>query len=280
MCQYSGLLKNNNGRYNLTMLAKEHLLKDSPFFIGDFIETRLANNANVDNFFEFKKSALYDRAQIYKGDDVFKTHELNTEVARKFTNLMHCKSLAISKIWPKYVDLSQNSMLLDIGGGSGVHSISAVAHNNSLQVTIFDIESVCEIAKEYINASGFQNNIKTQPGSIFDNSYPSADCHFYSDILHDWTKETGYEIIKKSYDALPSGGKIIILEKLFNSSKTGPMSTIAYNALMIKWTEGSQYSDVEITNLLERNKFLDVEIIELNYSEWSLIIAKKSTTTV
>ncbi len=42
-------------------------------------------------------------------------------------------------------------------------------------------------------------------------------------ILHDWNEEHSREILRKCYQALPSGGAIIICELLVNDDKTGPV---------------------------------------------------------
>jgi hypothetical protein len=38
---------------------------------------------------------------------------------------MHSASIGPAMVWPRKVDLAKNLIMLDIGGGSGAHSIGA-----------------------------------------------------------------------------------------------------------------------------------------------------------
>lgn len=57
--------------------------------------------------------------------------------------------------------------MLDIGEGSGAHSIGAALRLPNLQkALILDFSQVCEVAEEYITQYGLQDRVKTHSGSI------------------------------------------------------------------------------------------------------------------
>ena len=57
---------------------------------------------------------------------------------------------------------------------------------------------------------------------------------------------------------------------LFDSNKTGPILTAAYSMKMMLWTEGQQFSDFEIRNILQKAGFQEIAIIA-NGGTWAQI---------
>ena len=67
----------------------------------------------------------------------------------------------------------------------------------------------------------------------------------------------------KPGDALPSEGRIIIHEMLYNDEKTGPFAVAAFSVQMLLWAPGGeQYSGRELSTMLTEAGFVDVERIE------------------
>ena len=49
--------------------------------------------------------------------------------------------------------------------------------------------------------------------------------HFYSNIFHDWPPEKCSFLTRKSFDALPPGGRLVVHEMLYDDDKKGPLET-------------------------------------------------------
>ncbi|KVN11075.1 hypothetical protein WT08_14330 [Burkholderia sp. MSMB1552] len=45
--------------------------------------------------------------------------------------------------------------------------------------------------------------------------FPAADLHFYSNIFHGWPADRNAVLVRKSFDALPCGGRIVLHEVLY-----------------------------------------------------------------
>ena len=61
---------------------------------------------------------------------------------------------------------------------------------------------------------------------------------------------------------------------LFDNNKIGSFLTAAYNMKMMLWTEGQQFSKIEIKDILKKAGFKKIKIIK-SLGNWSLIIGKK-----
>ena len=173
--------------------------------------------------------------------------EKQAEMARSFTRAMHGYSMAPALAWPETLDLSQHKRMLDIGGGSGAHSIGAVLKWPDLQAINFDIAPVCEVAQKFVSLYGLQSRIQMHVGDMWYDAFPPADLHVYGNIFHDWPPDKGYFLSQKSFESLPPGGRIIIHEMLYDDDKRGPFTVAAFSVLMLFATEGQQYSGSELS---------------------------------
>jgi precorrin-6B methylase 2 len=198
----------------------------------------------------------------------------HAEQAENFTRAMHSASLAPALAWPKLVDLSVHRTMLDVGGGSGAHSIGALNQWNQLRAIIFDQPLICKLAAEYARRHGLTERISTQPGDFFVDQFPPADLHFYGMIFHDWPPERCQQIAQKSFDSLPAGGRIIVHEMLFNDERTGPFSVAAFNIDMLVAMPGQQYSGREITQMLQEAGFTNIEA-KSTFGYWSIVTGMK-----
>ncbi|MBW4562754.1 MAG: methyltransferase [Mojavia pulchra JT2-VF2] len=274
ICTSLGLVEFKDNYYTLTTVAREYLLETSPTSFCGYFDLMIANSASY-SYEAIKKAVLTDATQIYNGEDVFEVHEQKDEMARKFTRAMHSASISAALAWPETINLSSYKQMLDVAGGSGAHCIGATLKCPSLQATIFDLAPVCEVAQEFIHQHGLQNRISTHVGNMWQDNFPSADLHFYSLIYHDWTPEQCFLLTKKSFDSLEPGGRLIIHEWLFNDERTEPLSTAAYNLIMLLWCAGGQqYSGLELSTMLAEVGFVDIEV-KSTFGYWSIVTGQK-----
>ena len=255
-----GFLSLQAERYALTPVTREYLLEESPNYFGFFWDLMI-DNYQVCSFKELEKAVLTDAPQAYGGGDIFKSHEEQIELLHRFTCGMHSISITPALVWPGIMDFSKHRVMLDIGGGSGAHSIGAALRLPDLQkALILDFPQVCEVAEGYIAQYNLQDRVKTHPGNIWQDHWPQADLHLFSNLYHDWLPEKCHFLTAKSFSSLESGGWIVIHEMLYNDEKNGPFASAAFSMMMLGWTEGKQYSGQELSAMLKKIGFQDIRI--------------------
>ena len=195
--------------------------------------------------------------------------------AKVFTRAMYAHSIGSALTWPEAVDLSEARVLLDVGGGSGAQTVGVLLQWPNLKGIVLDTPPVTAEATQYISRFPLGDRIRTVAADMFKDPFPEADVHLYGDIWHDWPKEKGELLAKKSYASLPSGGRIILREVLYNDDRTGPVAAAAYSVDMFLVTMGGQYSRKEMKALLEDAGFRDVQIGAPGAGYRSLITARK-----
>ncbi len=273
VCVSRGLVRVEGGRYSLTPVAEDYLLESSPTFFGGFLDL-WSSTYSVYSFENLKKAVLTDSPQVYGGEDWIKSHEEQDALARVFTRGMHGHSVAPAMAWPEAVDLSGHRLLLDIGGGSGAHSIGAARRWPNLKAVVLDLAPVCEVAEDFIAREGLESSIETQVGDIWNDPFPKADIHFYSNVYQSFPPEKCRLLTRKSFESLEPGGRMIIHEILYNDERTGPFAAAAFNVVMLLWVEGRQYSGRELSAMLADAGFTDIEV-KPTFGYWGIATGQK-----
>lgn len=270
-----GFVTATSSEYTLTPTARSYLLETSPFSIKGMLEfTRatigLCSPENLKNSVRSARPFGYGQG----GEEVFRSHQEHAEQARVFTRAMHAQSAAPASAWPGAIDLSSHHVMLDVGGGSGAHSIGAVRRWPQLRAILFDLAPVCDVADEYVTEAGLRDRISTRAGDIWTDSFPAADLHFYSLVYHDWPPEKCAVLSAKSFESLPIGGRIVIHELLVDDNRDGPLVPALFSVIMLLWTEGRQYSAGELVGLLRHAGFSDIKV-ERTFGYWGIVTGQK-----
>lgn len=270
-----GFVVLKDGRFSLTPLAEDYVLPSSPTYFGWFFDA-WAPIYSLWSPESLLKAVMTDKPQGPFGDPNSAFASWHAEQALNFTRAMHSASIAPGLAWPKLVDLSSHNVMLDVGGGSGAHSIGAVTAWPSLRAVILDQQIICDIAHSFIDKYGLSHRISTHTADFFKDPFPPSDVHFYGMIFHDWPPETCQTLARKSFESLPKGGRIIIHEMLFNDDRTGPFPVAAFNVDMLVAMPGQQYSGRELREMLAGAGFKDIEV-KPTFGYWSVVTGRKAS---
>ncbi|HEU4332698.1 MAG TPA: methyltransferase [Lapillicoccus sp.] len=261
-CAALGLLEKSDGRYVNSPLAEEYLVRGKPDYFGGWVQMldqRLYPGwAKLTEAIRTNRPTTWDpdrQDSLFAGED--------PELLEVFWEAMHAISTFTARALGSAVDVHAANRLLDVGGGSGAFDIELCRLNQGLTASVFDLPAVVPIAAAKVDEAGLSERIDTVAGDFF------ADAHLPGDhdtvllsmILHDWAEDRGRAILQKSWDALPSGGRVIIAELLVNDERTGPAPAALMSLNMLIETEGRNYTSTEYAGWLQDLGFVDVHTV-------------------
>lgn len=261
-CASLGLLEGTGGRYRNSELAEEYLVRGKPYYFGGFVQMldqRLyAGWGRLTEAIRTNRPTTWNPEQqssIFDGED-----PLLLEV---FWEAMHSLSTFTARTLGAAVDLGDAARLLDVGGGSGAYDIELCRLYPHLRATVYDLPQVTPIAAEKIEQADLSERITTVAGDFFaDARMPEGhDTILLSMIMHDWAEERCRAILRKCWEALPTGGRLIISELLVNDERTGPPSAALMSLNMLVETEGRNYTPSEYTRWLHDIGFHNVHTV-------------------
>ena len=92
-------------------------------------------------------------------------------------------------------------------------------HNEHMNCTSFDLPQVTEVANEIINSAQLEKRVHAVSGDFFNDELPKVDIITMGNILHDWGLDDKKKLIAKAFDALPKGGKLVIIENIIDDDR-------------------------------------------------------------
>lgn len=181
-----------------------------------------------------------------------------TEAKREFLMGMHGYGLISSPQIAAAFDLGKYRCLIDLGGATGHLAIAACERYPQLRAIVFDLPDAVALAQEIVSASSVAERIEVVAGDFFLDPLPEGDLFALGRILHDWSEEKIIELLRRIYDRLPSGGAVLIAEKILEEGKHGPRWAQMQNLNMLTCTEGKERTLSEYEGLLKRVGFAEV----------------------
>jgi predicted O-methyltransferase YrrM len=253
-----GLVDERNGVFHLTTLAREHLVKHSPWFLGPYFASLKERPVSLDLLKVLRSGKPANWGSQKDEKDWHKAMETE-EFAASFTAAMDCRGVYLAQAVAKAIDLSRHRHVLDIAGGSGIYACALVAQWPGLAVTVLEKPPVDRIASEAIAKRGYTDKVAVHAADMLAAPLPiMADAHLYSNVLHDWDEPVVRDLLKKSFAALPPGGLVMIHDAYLNAAKNGPLHVAEYSVLLMHSSEGRCYSVAEMETYLTDAGFRDV----------------------
>jgi SAM-dependent methyltransferase len=256
-----GLVEERDGVFRLSALAREHLVSDSPWFLGPYYASLKERPVSLDLLRVLRTGRPANWGSQKNEKDWHKAMETE-EFAASFTAAMDCRGVYLAQAVAKVVDLSRHVHLLDIAGGSGIYACALVAHWPHLAATVLEKPPVDRIAAGAIAKRGYADKVAVHAADMLAAPFPTtADAHLYSNVLHDWDEPVVRDLLKKSFAALPPGGLVIVHDAYLNAAKNGPLHVAEYSVLLMHSSEGRCYSAAEMGRYLTDAGLRDVSYV-------------------
>lgn len=213
--QYNGA--NREGAvYLVSELSATYLLASSPFSQQHYLSERLRN------------IELWARLpQIMKqGPQIFEKGPFFEEVIQCMAENARCGMLQETvKVVMENIDFRNIKKMLDLGGGHGLYTIAFALLNEKLQAFVFDLPSVTEKTKEFIEKYG-ASNVDVIPGDFFKDEIGNG-----YDLIFSSFNPGGKvpSLLPKIAEALNPGGIFITRQVLDEKMKSSPLLSLDWN---------------------------------------------------
>ena len=149
------------------------------------------------------------------GKHLFETMYEDPEKLYDFCKAMQSLSRDNFRKFVELYDFEDTKTHLDIGGSLGVLCDEILKKNPELDCSSLDLPNVTKLAvKERLNEK--TNYI---PGDMFKSELQSYDSISLGLILHDWNLEDKKKILKRCYESLNEGGRLIVIENIIDDER-------------------------------------------------------------
>jgi acetylserotonin N-methyltransferase len=256
-CVSLGLLRRNCDFYSNTEIAATYLSRSSPSTLAGYIGY---SNQVLYPMWAHLEDAVREGTHRWKQtfdlDGAIFSHFYKTDADRRdFLLGMHGNGRLSSPAVVAAFDLSRYRRLVDLGGASGHLALAAVERYPGLRAAVLDLPQAIAFAREIVDGS----SVELIEGDFFVDPLPEADLYAVGQILHDWTEEKIHALLARIYAALPSGGALLIAERLLDEDLAGPAPAHMQSLNMMICTEGRERSFSQYAGLLQQAGFSESE---------------------
>ena len=265
-----------SAKYSNTEDVDLFLDKNKQQYIGGILE--MANNRLYPFWNDLEmglKTGLPQNEFKNGGESVFDAIYADPDRLREFIFAMAGVQMGNFIVFAKCFDFSNYKTLCDIGGSGGHLSIQVAMSNPHMKCISFDLPPVAPVATEVIKSMGLSESVSVASGDFFEGELPKADVITMGNILHDWGKEEKIILIKKAYDALPKGGKLVVIENVIDDDRReNTFGLLMSLNMLIESESGYDFSKTDFDELAYEIGFSKTESMVLT-GPTSAVIAIK-----
>lgn len=215
-----GFLERAGDRYANTPETELFLDRKKPSYLGGILEMA---NARLYPFWGHLTEALRTGApqNEYKsgGAGLFETLYADparlTQFLAAMTGISHGANMTIARAFP----WADHRTFVDVGTAQGDLAAQIALANPHVRGIGFDLPEVAPIFEEYVERVGVTDRLSFQPGDFFKHDLPKADVVLMGHILHDWDLPTKQMLVRKAFDALPTGGAFVVYDTIIDDDR-------------------------------------------------------------
>jgi ubiquinone/menaquinone biosynthesis C-methylase UbiE len=254
------LAKDKQGYFSLTPESSAFLVSTKPGFLGGMI--RHGSEQLIPKWLQLNKIVMTGEP-----DAAVNKEALGGDFFQHFVNDIFPLSYPAAQVLSRHYNSNgavPAARVLDLAAGSGVWGIAMAQASEKVSVTAVDWPEVIPVTRKTVTRFGLADRFSFVEGDLLQVDFGSGhNLATLGHILHSEGSERSQALLKKTFQALASGGTISIAEFLVNADRTGPLNALFFAVNMLVNTEsGDTYSFEEISSWLEAAGFTDARKLD------------------
>ncbi|MBI4002617.1 MAG: methyltransferase [Nitrospira defluvii] len=259
-----GMLERVGTRYANTSETALYLDRAKPSYVGGMLEMC---NARLYRFWGSLTEALRTgkpQNEVKTGEDFFGTLYANPQRLEGFLKAMTglsqgtARAIAGKFPWKKYRSFA------DIGCAQGGVAVEIALAHRHLRGEGMDLPVVRPVFEAYARAKKVDKRLTFHSGDFFKNPLPTTDVLIMGHILHDWDLKEKMLLLCKAYEALPSGGALIVHEALIDDARKQNVFGLLMSLNMLIETHGGfDFTGADCTQWMKNAGFKRTKVEKL-----------------
>jgi hypothetical protein len=259
-----GFLQREDGVYRNTAETGTFLDKGKESYIGGILEMA---SSRLYTFWGNLTSAMWTGApqnEARDGQEPFAAIYSDPNRLRGFLRAMSGVSrganLAIARNFP----WKDYQTCADVGTAQGDLIVQIALAQPHIRGIGFDLEVVKPVFLEYVANHGLSDRIGFTTGSFFTDDLPKADVITMGHILHDWDLPTKKMLLRKAFDAIPSGGAVIVYDAIIDDDRSkNAFGLLMSLNMLIETPGGFDYTGADCIGWMKEAGFKDCRVEHL-----------------
>lgn len=208
-----GLARGAEGAWALTSFAEQ-------FFTAPEQHRNLTMLPFIDYMVDLIQTYYANLADVTRGKLDFTSHVPHPPKTREdsvFYETIHRSNIHfVLKFLRENANLAGVGHLVDVGGGIGDIASALCEKHPELSVTLINLPSALDLVRENVAARGLGDRITPTAIDMYREPYPQGDAVLFARILYPMNRQFCTMLLKKAYEALPQGGRVLILDMVIS----------------------------------------------------------------
>ncbi len=184
-------------------------------------------------------------------------------------SLLAAQALAVQFPWNKF------KTVMDIGTAQGCLPVHLAEAHPHISGGGFDLPALEPLFSGYVEKHALSRRLRFFAGDFFRDPLPSAEVIVLGRVLHNWDLGTKKMLLKKTYDALPTGGAIVIYERLIDDDRrVNTAGLLASLAMLIVTPGGFNFTGADCRGWMQEAGFREMRVESLT-NEISMVMGLK-----
>jgi 3-hydroxy-5-methyl-1-naphthoate 3-O-methyltransferase len=254
-------LSRDGNRYTLTPESATFLVSTKPAYHGAFLK-------HISQQLIPKWLELDEIVRTGKPKRNVNVETEGAEFFAEFVESLFPLSYAAAKTLGEHLGIPKSKTpvsVLDLGAGSGVWGIALAEQSPKVRVSAVDWPQVLDVTEKIAKRHKVAGQFKKIPGDLLEADFGKGhNVATLGQILHSEGRERSRKLLKKTFNALASGGTIAIMEFMVNDDRSGPPVGLLFAVNMLVNTEaGDTFSFEEMGGWLKEAGFVKPRLLEV-----------------
>jgi SAM-dependent methyltransferase len=243
-----GMLTRDDDEYANTPDSDLFLDRRKPSYVGGLLEMA---NARLYPFWGSLTEALKTgepQNEAKQGGDLFESLYADPQRLAGFLQAMTGVSMGSARAIAAQFPWRDYRTFADIGTAQGGLAVQVALAHPHLRGIGFDLPPIRPHFEAHAAANGLSDRLSFREGDFFADPLPSADVLVMGHVLHDWGLEKKQVLLRKAYDALRSGGVLIVYEAMIDDERRqNAFGLLMSLNMLIETREGFDYTGADCT---------------------------------
>lgn len=270
-----GMLERDEGRYSNTPEADLFLVRAKPSYVGAILEMA---NTRLYSSWGFLTDALKTgqrQSENKEEEDFFAALYADPVRLHGFLSAMSGISAGPAKAIAEKFPWKDYASFVDVGAAQGMVPVTLALTHPHLSGGGFDLPAVRPVFEEFVAKNGLSDRLKFYGGNFFKDPMPKADVIIMGHILHDWDLAQKRVLLKKAFDALPSGGAVIAYDAIIDDERReNAFGLLMSLNMLIETTGGFDYTGADCQDWMREAGFSQTKVEHLLGGD-SMVIGRK-----
>lgn len=265
------LVRNGDGRYANSAATDLYLDRNKPTYVGGLLESFNAWQYSVwGSLTAALRTGAPQAPDGTRGH--FKSLYADETTRGLFASGMTVRSRPVAAALAIKFPWADFNTLIDIGTAEGCLPVEIAGVHPHVTGGGYDLPPMGPLFDRNVQSHELSERLKFYSGDFLADPIPVADVLVMGRILHSWDLPTKKMLLRKAYDALPSGGALIVYERLIDDERRTNAAALlsSLNQLLLS-PGGFDFTGAECTGWMRESGFRNLSAEPLGTEETMIV---------